>query len=703
MRFVPIDAKFVWPKEALPDMLERVAREMKATRRPTLHLDHAPAVNDPTDWMSWGARHYGLDMCVYYSPLFEFGKAITQDAPVIVSVSNENDETEGYLFILSSSEEHCRLLAHDRAIRTFSKREVLTRHWSGYAELEDDIRERIDAYTDLIEEKAAYRLVLESHPRNISRPIWTFRNQLSNPLLALAKETRIARLFARLTLLQILSTGIGLFVWLALGLIVTSPKNEVHWLGGWALLVLGRALLGVLLGYTAQRLSLEVVTLMKRLMMVGAVSIDGDLVKGEGSGKSLSRAFEADSISTTITGLGTETVSVIVSVLYVFISFTLTPLPIILSLVFLATLIVGGYFATSFLRSTYQRVAMRMDQTHDLIELMVGFRTLVSQGAPWRHSEKDQKLSRYVSQSERADKANVFLLNLAAYGWLVAGLILSAIVALVFENTILGLGATVGSVLFGFNSLQRLTALLAGLVPAYASWRCIDDIFSAARTTPSPSALYPEVPEFVEPGTALVSMREVSFRYPRSSGDVLKGVNWTIRAGQRFLLLGRSGGGKSTLVSLLSGLREPNHGILFVGGHDSRSLGLEGLRPNVALAPQFHENVLLPGSLIFNLCLGRRWPASVEDRTLAREICVELGLGPLLQRMPAGLDQLVGEAGWTLSHGESSRVFLARTLLQNAKVIILDESFAALDPETLIQCMDCVRKRASALIVIAHP
>jgi ATP-binding cassette subfamily B protein len=78
-------------------------------------------------------------------------------------------------------------------------------------------------------------------------------------------------------------------------------------------------------------------------------------------------------------------------------------------------------------------------------------------------------------------------------------------------------------------------------------------------------------------------------------------------------------------------------------------------------------------------------------------------LGELLQRMPAGLMQMVGETGWQLSHGERSRLYMARALLQNADLIILDESFAALDPENLQKAMQCAINRAATLMVIAHP
>jgi ABC-type transport system involved in cytochrome bd biosynthesis fused ATPase/permease subunit len=84
-------------------------------------------------------------------------------------------------------------------------------------------------------------------------------------------------------------------------------------------------------------------------------------------------------------------------------------------------------------------------------------------------------------------------------------------------------------------------------------------------------------------------------------------------------------------------------------------------------------------------------------------VCRALGLGELIDRMPAGLEQAVGETGWQLSHGERSRLYIARALLQGADLVVLDESFGALDPETLRQALRCVLERAPAVLVIAHP
>lgn len=101
--------------------------------------------------------------------------------------------------------------------------------------------------------------------------------------------------------------------------------------------------------------------------------------------------------------------------------------------------------------------------------------------------------------------------------------------------------------------------------------------------------------------------------------------------------------------------------------------------------------------------MGRGWPPRPSDLDEAERVCRELELGPLLDRMPVGLQQMVGETGWQLSHGEKSRLFIARALLQNADLVVLDESFAALDPQTLGRALRAVLARARTLLVIAHP
>ena len=143
--------------------------------------------------------------------------------------------------------------------------------------------------------------------------------------------------------------------------------------------------------------------------------------------------------------------------------------------------------------------------------------------------------------------------------------------------------------------------------------------------------------------------------------------------------------------------------MLLLRGLDRATFGAAGWRRRVTAAPQFHENHVLSGSFAYNLLLGREWPTSQAMRDKARAICTELGLDELVKKMPSGLDELIGETGWQLSHGEKSRLYIARTLLQGVELVILDESFASLDPETMRVAVDCVLKHAPSIVVVSHP
>jgi ATP-binding cassette subfamily B protein len=146
----------------------------------------------------------------------------------------------------------------------------------------------------------------------------------------------------------------------------------------------------------------------------------------------------------------------------------------------------------------------------------------------------------------------------------------------------------------------------------------------------------------------------------------------------------------------------PTSGLLLLDGLDRATLGSRLWRRRIAGAPQFHENYIFNESLAFNLLMGRRWPPAEDDLYWAEVVCRRLGLGPLIERMPGGLFQLVGQAGWQLSHGERSRVYVARALLQGADLVVLDESFAELDPDNVRKCLPEAAGLSKSVLVVAH-
>jgi ATP-binding cassette subfamily B protein len=303
--------------------------------------------------------------------------------------------------------------------------------------------------------------------------------------------------------------------------------------------------------------------------------------------------------------------------------------------------------------------------------------------------------------------------------WLILGLAGSTSVFILQPLSVGALAVMLGGVLLAEQALSAIASQIAFFIPLSLAWRQVRPLLRAARTQEDGSVASTftlensrraeqsdprsETHSQSSSQTPLLALRDVAFRYRERARAALEDVTLQIFPSDRILVQGPSGGGKSTLAAILAGLRVPEAGLLLLRGYDRVSVGTEEWRQRVVIAPQFHENHVFAETFAFNLLMGRRWPPSSEDEREAYEICDELGLSPLLARMPSGLHQIVGENGWQLSHGERSRLFIARALLQRSELIILDESFAALDPENLARALRCVLKRAPTLLVIAHP
>jgi ATP-binding cassette subfamily B protein len=346
--------------------------------------------------------------------------------------------------------------------------------------------------------------------------------------------------------------------------------------------------------------------------------------------------------------------------------------------------------------------------THALVERMVGHRTRLAQESPssW-HIGEDQELAAYLALSRRLDRTAALLTALIPRGWLLVGLVGLVPALMAGRATPVTMAIAMGGTLLAYEACKKFAMSLGHLADAVLAWHQVAPLFTAA-TRPqamTPPAYAISAGELRDEGRVapLLEAHALVFRHRVRGAPVLQECNLQIRGGDRLLLEGPSGGGKSTLASLLTGLRQPESGLLLLGGLDLPTLGTAGWRRRVTAVPQFHDNYIFAGPLAFNLLMGRRWPPEPADLQAAEALCRALDLGSLLDRMPAGLWQIVGETGWQLSHGERSRLYIARALLQSATVLILDESFAALDPETLDRVQQCVLEHAPTLLVIAHP
>jgi ATP-binding cassette subfamily B protein len=493
--------------------------------------------------------------------------------------------------------------------------------------------------------------------------------------------------------------------WGLIGKAALDGRLDFGWLAAWLLLILTVVPWRLVGSWFGATFSLDVSRILKSRLLAGALRMDPEAVTRQGVGRLLGRVMESQALESLVVS---GAMAVVVALLeLVFAAVILGSGAAGRTHLILLTLFTAAAAALSwrYYRQLRAWSGKRLDLTNGLIEGMVGHRTRLAQERPHRRDlAEDGELQDYLSASRAMDLASVSVLSALPYAWIVAGLV-GLIPAFVAQSSpsAAAMGISLGGLLIAQRAFAGVSGGLAGLARAAFSWGEVSAIFRSGRTEPPTGPFLTEAQLRGAGGRGkLIEAHGLSFAYSPDVAPVVRGVELTIAPGERILLEGGSGGGKSTLAGLLTGLKAPDAGLLLLNGLDRHSLGDNWQRLATA-APQFHENHILSGTLAFNLLMGRAWPAPPEDLAEAEALCQELGLGDLLRRMPAGLQQRVGETGWQLSHGERSRIFLARALLQGAPLTIMDESFAALDPETLDLCLKVTLRRAQALVVIAHP
>jgi len=339
----------------------------------------------------------------------------------------------------------------------------------------------------------------------------------------------------------------------------------------------------------------------------------------------------------------------------------------------------------------------RIQLTTDMVERMVGHRTrLVQQTEGAWHEGEDDSVYDYGNASRAVDRYLVFVRALPR-GYYAVSLVVVFFV-LIAQPTQQALALSLDGLTLATAALAALGEIVGLAGGVCATWNTVRP-FVWGNGNPAESR---RADVEIAGAGPVVELRGACVRYEGRSTPALAGVDVAIDKGDRVLIEGPSGGGKTTLTALLAGLRQPTDGLVLIRGLDQHTVRAADRSKVIAAAPQFCKNHIFTNSLAFNLLLGRAWPAAREDLHDAMQVARALGLGPLLERMPAGLFQAVGATGWQLSHGEQSRVYLARALLQRAEVVVLDETFDALDPASLELCMKATMACAQTLVVVTH-
>jgi ATP-binding cassette, subfamily B, bacterial len=699
-----------WPLERMAEALEALGRLSKLSHDSN-HITHLPHGLDPNDeeavgrWLTSHADLLNLEAQPVFASYAELEKVIRGIGPAVIRIRAGNDVR--FLALLAGGWRQAVLV--DPGLRKCKV--PMSIICSALREpLELPLTPQLDQLLEKVgvvrhrRGKARKAILRERLSAITIGGFWTLRLPPGAGFFRQLRHARVPRDIAVLAVTHAMQYALSLLAWFVIGRAALQGRLDFPTLVTWAMLLLTTIPLRVLTTWKQGVSAIRAGALLKQRLLYGALRLDPDQIRHQGAGQLLGRIIETEAVETMALHGGFHGLLAVIE---------LAMAAVVLSMgsggwphVGLLLLWTGLGLLTgwNYLSKRRHWMEQRMSITNDLVESMVGHRTRLAQEPRehW-HDTEDRSLEHYFRSSKHMDRVAVLLSTLIPRGWLMIGIAGLAINFVRGSSSTGLLAVGLGGVLIAYSALRRMAAGISQLTDAVIAWQQVALIFHSGALKSSESTAVGVLNDNPQTGEVLLDGRDLAFRYTDRTEAVISGCDLRIKTGDKLLIEGPSGGGKSTLASLLVGLRQPDSGLLLLRGFDRRTLGDANWRRLVVGAPQFHENHVLSETFAFNLLMGRRWPARPEDLEECEAVCRDLGLGDLLDRMPAGLNQMVGETGWQLSHGERSRLYIARALLQRADLVLLDESFAALDPENLRRALTCVLNRVQTLVVIAHP
>ena len=701
------DTANLWPLERLPEAMEQLAIKAGYGARPTEANVPDVTAEPSRAWMNAVAGRLGVELEPIVPLYRELNQVVERAAPALLQLRREKLPT--YLVLLGHRGKKARLLRPDGATISVDAHSVAQL-------LREEKQARVGAEVDSLlsgiqaserdRERVREKMLLQRLGEQQLRTSWVMRPAPTARATTLLGETPklLLRILVNHALLSMVLAG---SFWM-LGRAALQAHLEIGWFVGWIALIASSIPLRLLEVWWQGLFSLQVGGLLKQQLLGGILKLTPDEVRLDGAGRHFGRVMESEVVEQLALGGGLLAVlSLLDLVIAGFILSQGAGAYLQVTCLVLWT-VVAAFLTVRHYKAQRKWSIERIEVTNELLERMIGHRTRLAQlpREQW-HQAEDPVLAEYHEASKQMDMRTTQLSAILPAGWLVIALL--TLVPAFAQGTAVAstLAVSLGGSLLALRAFDEITVFFQQLSLAAASFEQIKHLLKAVarpdHVPAIPLELETEKLNGEKKTGSLIDGRGLTFKHEGRSRPVLENCALNIEHGDRILLEGPSGGGKSTLVSLLTGLRVPNAGVLLMRGLDHASFGLAGWRRRVTAAPQFHENHVLSQSFAFNLLMGREWPASVSSMAEAAAIVKELNLDELVKRMPGGLGQAVGETGWQLSHGEKSRLYIARTLLQGAELVILDESFASLDPETMGVAVRCVLKHAPSVMVVCHP
>ncbi|WP_394821475.1 ATP-binding cassette domain-containing protein [Pendulispora albinea] len=661
-------AAFGWPMARVGEALESLAQS--AGFPPALHClaVRTSANTDPTgsipvggvdggpttSRVEYAASVLGLEVESLSATHADIDFLVRQAAPALLLVHAE--EATYVIAIIESTRKRARVVTPDPTVRSVPLEDVRK---ALYFAAEREHGPAVEALLEHVPLSARRRPLVRSallRERVGELPLdagWSLRLSRSAPFHAQLRRAGVLRTLRTMTFAHVVGFVLSLLAWRVIGVGILGGHLDRGWLVAWALLLATLIPVRVMTTWWQGAANIATGFLLKQRMLLGTLKLDPEDIRHQGMGAILGRVIEVDALEELamhggfVSLVAFVELAITIPVLGFGPGSTASVLLLFVCIAFLALFL--RRVAKQWLTWSSGRIAM----TNQMIEGMLGHRTRIAQEPPrgW-HVAEDHALAAYCEDGRNLDRSGTLITGLPPRVWLLLGVVAlgPALIAETTSPEAIALG--IGGVLLARGAIVRLTSGVMSLVAALAAWRQAAPLFHAGgRPCPVPSRHSPRSgEERNERGsTGLLDLRNVVFRHRLKGKPTLHDITLRIHRGDRLLVEGPSGGGKSTFGSVLAGLREPESGLVLLDGLDRASLGADAWRRRIAAAPQFHENHVLSDTFAFNLLMGRCWPPRPEDLVEAETICRELGLGALLDRMPGGLMQRVGETGWQLS------------------------------------------------------
>ena len=350
------------------------------------------------------------------------------------------------------------------------------------------------------------------------------------------------------------------------------------------------------------------------------------------------------------------------------------------ALVFLIFIPVSG-FVLIFIANKTHPIFVKVFNAYDDLNQAVdedvdGIRVVKSFNREDYQKEKFGKVSYWIySNFKKAEKRialNGPFMNLATYGTMIAISIIVSHAIVATQGTEIGVGALTTLMTYSMMILMSLMLVSMVYVMIIIGRNSTERILEAVEEVPDIGD--PENPIETVPNGE-VEFKHVNFAYSKGK-DVLLDVNIKVKSGSTIGILGPTGSSKTTLVSLIARLFDAQQGEVLVGGHNVKEYKLESLRDSVAVVLQ--KNTLFTGTIRDNLKWGNE---NATDEQIM-EACDIAQVTPFLKDMPDGLDTKIEQGGSNVSGGQKQRLCIARALLKNPKILILDDSTSACDTHT---------------------